>query len=216
MILGSAFVPAQVLLTILLLKSRSGRWAAIAFVAGMTVVRVLQGVIFGVVLTEEGSTSSTTSSTSTTASVLLLVLALVFFGTALKSLLAHEDADAPPPKWLTAAEAFTPVKAGLLGAGLLLVQPKFWVFTLSALSAIQAASPTRAAGTVMFLAFVVLAESLSIVAIGAAVLFPRRADSLLDASSRWLTTHNRQLVIGLGAVFGTWFAVKGLNGLGVL
>ena len=48
MIIGSAVVPMQIILLVLLLTSeKQGLVKAIAFVLGMTVVRVAQGVIFG-------------------------------------------------------------------------------------------------------------------------------------------------------------------------
>jgi hypothetical protein len=39
--------------------------------------------------------------------------------------------------------------------------------------------------------------------------------SLLGSISDWLTAHNRALMVVIGAVFGTWFVVKALDGLGV-
>lgn len=49
-IIGSAVVPLQVMLVILLLNSpRQGLAKTIGLVAGMTAVRLLQGVIFGLI-----------------------------------------------------------------------------------------------------------------------------------------------------------------------
>jgi hypothetical protein len=49
LILASAVLPLQTIVTLLLL--RSSIRSAYAWVAGMTMVRLLQGVLFGVVLT---------------------------------------------------------------------------------------------------------------------------------------------------------------------
>ncbi|MFF2052930.1 hypothetical protein ACFVU2_15125 [Leifsonia sp. NPDC058194] len=55
--------------------------------------------------------------------------------------------------------------------------------------------------------------------VGAAVvpvqLAPSRSAVILDALSGWLTRHNRVLMITLGLVFGSSFAVKALAGFGV-
>jgi hypothetical protein len=58
LIIGSALVPAQIILYILLLKSsRQGLLKASAYVGGMTTVRLLQGLFFGLILTN--STAAT-------------------------------------------------------------------------------------------------------------------------------------------------------------
>jgi hypothetical protein len=43
-----------------------------------------------------------------------------------------------------------------------------------------------------------------------------RGTSSSSTVSGWLERNNRHIVIGLGAVFGTWFMIKGLTGLGIL
>ena len=50
LVIGSAILPVQITVTVLLLRSSAGRIAAVAWVAGMTAVRLAQGVVFGLVL----------------------------------------------------------------------------------------------------------------------------------------------------------------------
>jgi hypothetical protein len=50
LVLGSALVPAQLVVTIALLRSPTGTRAAIGSVAGMSSVRLLQGAVFGLAL----------------------------------------------------------------------------------------------------------------------------------------------------------------------
>jgi hypothetical protein len=45
---------------------------------------------------------------------------------------------------------------------------------------------------------------------------PHRSAAALDAVSDWLGRRNREILIVLGLVFGTWFQAKGLGGLGVI
>ena len=45
---------------------------------------------------------------------------------------------------------------------------------------------------------------------------PARAAAMLDGITGFLARYNRVIMIVLGAVFGTWFLVKALSGLGVL
>jgi Sap, sulfolipid-1-addressing protein len=216
LILGSALVPIQIIITIMLLRSSAGRLTAVAWVAGMTVVRLVQGGLFGLVLSNKSGDADSAGGSSTTVSVLLLVIAALLLVTGIRQLLAEEDPDAPPPKWLTMMETIRPGKAFLLGAGLLLIGAKFWVFTLSALSAIGDADLGRSQAIVMFLLFVVLAESVHLVILAVAFAAPDASKAVLDRASAWLTRHNRMIVIVLSFVFGTWFLVKALSGLGVI
>jgi len=216
LIVGSAVVPIQIVITILLLRSTAGKRTAVAFVAGMTAVRLLQGLVFGLILSSSETADQTSGDSSTIVSVLLLVVAVLFLVTALRQLLHESDPDGEPPKWLKMTESIGPGKAFLLGAGLLAVGAKFWVFTLGAISAIGDADLGRPGSIVTFLVFVLLAESAMLTVVLAAVVMPRRSDAWLDRASRWLTDHNRLIMIVIGLVFGLWFMVKALDGLGVL
>ena len=51
--------------------------------------------------------------------------------------------------------------------------------------------------------------------IGVTVFAPARSDALLERASDWLSRHNRVMMIVIGLVFGVWFLIKGLDGLGV-
>ncbi len=148
--------------------------------------------------------------------MVLLVVGLLFWGTALRQLLAHQDDDAPPPKWIAMIESVSPGRAFFLGVGFLAIGAKFWVFTLGAIAAIGEADLEPAAAIGMFLLFVLLAESIHLAILAIAFAMPDRSDKVLERMSDWLERHNRLLMIILGAVFGTWFIFKALDGLGIL
>ena len=112
--------------------------------------------------------------------------------------------------------SLTPGKAFLIGAGLLAIGAQFWVFTLGAVGAISDADLGRSSSILNFLLFVVLAESVHLLLLGIVVVAPKKASSVLDRSSSWLEAHNRVIMIMLGLVFGTWFMIKALSGLGVI
>lgn len=213
LIVGSALVPVQLLITILLIAT--SRLTAFAWVAGTTTVRLAQGVLFGLVLSSTDVTT-TDSGPGPIASTLLLIAGLLFLVTAAKHLIGDDDPDAPPPRWMTAIDGLSPAKAYLFGAGAMAVGVKFWVFTLTAISVIGDADLGQPAATMTFLGFVVLASSAQLALIGVAVAAPRRSTVALDAISDWLTAHNRALMVVIGAVFGTWFLVKALDGFGVI
>ena len=61
-----------------------------------------------------------------------------------------------------------------------------------------------------------LAEAIPIAFVAYAALAPASSQALLERVSAWLERHNRVIVIVLGLVFGVWFLLKALSGLGVL
>ena len=211
--LASTVVPVQIVITVLLLRAPAGRKTAAAWVAGMTATRLAQGVVFGWLVRPDDSGSS--DEPALVVSVLLLVVGILLLVTAARAQFADDDPDAPPPRWMAAFDAVRPGKAFLLGAGLIAVSAKFWVFTLSALGAIEAADGTGTAAVVTYVAFVLLAQSLVLVVVAVAVVAPRRSDAFLTRVSDWMERHNRAIVVVVGLVFGSWFLLKALDGLGL-
>jgi len=212
---AGALVPAQIAITILLLRAPSGLAKAAAFVGGMTCIRLLQGIIFGVLLSEAVGNEGA-GGPGTIGSVLMLALGLVFIAAALRSLLAEDDPDAPPPRWVSMMDSVTAPKAFALGAGFLAVAPKFWVFTLSGIAVIEEADLQRGTATLAFLLFVALSQAVVLAILVAGVVAPHRSAVALDSISGWLERNNRAILVVIGLVFGTWFALKGLRGLGVV
>lgn len=210
-IIGSAVVPLQVMMIILLLNSpRQGLAKAICLVAGMTTIRLMQGVIFGLILSPEpGETSGKSSVVST----LLLVLGILLLITAYKQLRSEDDPDGPPPKWMVMLDTLTPLKAFGMGASLVLISGKFWVFTLSAIGVIEEAQLGQPSSTVAFLFFILLAQSLLLLAIIVRATIPGQSKSILEAISAWLTRYNRPIVIVVSLVFGLLFFVQGASGM---
>jgi hypothetical protein len=214
LIVASALVPVQITLTVLLLRA-SVKTAA-AWVAGMTATRLVQGVLFGFVFAGAGALSGTEDGPGLVVSGVLLVVAVLFLTKAAKELLGGRDDDAPPPKWMNLTESVTAGKAFLFGAGYVAIAAKLWVFTLGAIGAIDEAGHGAAASIVLFLLFVALAECIPIAVVAYAALAPESSQGMLERVSAWLERNNRVLVIVLGLVFGVWFLLKALQGLGAI
>ncbi len=212
-IIGSALVPVQIIITVLLLKSpRQGLAKGMAYAAGMTTTRLLQGLIFGLIFTESAEIEEG-GSKGPVISTLLLVLGLFLLITAYKQWRGEDDPDAPPSKWLTMLDGVTPLKAFGIGVALPLIGAKLWVFTLSALAVIAAAPLEQPLGAIVYLLFIVLAQSLLLIPITIRILIPKRSQSILDRFSAWLTQNNRPIVIIVSLVFGVLFLYFGISGL---
>ncbi len=210
-IIGSAVVPLQIMMVILLLNSpRQGLPKSIFLVAGMTVVRLLQGAIFGLILSPS---TGEASAKSPVVSTLLVVLGIILLITAYKTWRNEDDPDAPPPKWMVMQDNLTPLKAFGMGAVLVLISGKFWVFTLSAIAVIEDAQLGQPSSTVAFLMFVLLAQSLLLFAILIRIIIPGQSKSTLESISAWLTRYNRPIVLVVSLVFGLLFFVQGVSGL---
>jgi hypothetical protein len=215
LIVASALVPVQITLTVLLLRASVG--TAAAWVGGMTATRLVQGLLFGLVFAGAGVASGGDDGPGPAVSVVLLVVALLFLTKAAKVLLGGgDDDDAPPPKWMKLTDSVTAGKAFLFGAGYVAVAAKLWVFTLGAIGAIDEAGLGRTASAALFLLFVALAEAIPIAVVAYAALAPSSSRIVLDRVSAWLEKNTRVIVIVLGFVFGVWFLLKALQGLGVL
>lgn len=211
-IIGSAVVPLQlVIVTLLLTSERRGPLKAIAFVLGMTLARLGQGVLFGLVLTGGSGEPSDADGAGVVRATVMTVLGIFLLITAYKTWAKEPDPDAPPPKTLTMLGTLTPVKALLFGTGFVLIGPKLWIFVLGAISTISEAQLGQPASTWMFLLFVLLAESLMLIPILIRLLMPQRAKGLLESLAAWMKRYNDTIIIVISVVFGAVFLYQGIS-----
>ena len=216
LILGSAVEPIEIAITIMLLATPARLRAAGAWVAGHVLTRLLQGLVFGTILHWGARMSHQTAGRHWITATILLIVALIFLVTAARELLSGDDPDKPPPKWMTMLTSATPTKAFFIGVGVMVVSVKAWVLTLAAIGVIGNAGMGRATNAVIYLVFVALAASGNLLVIGAAALLPGQSRALLERTLSWIQRNDRYIMIGVGLVFGTWFGIKGLHGLGIL
>lgn len=210
---ATAVLPVQLAITILMLRSASGRARAGAWIAGMTLVRLVQYAVFGLVL--ERAMEDAAAGTSPVEGALLLVVAVLLLVSAARKIANQPDEDAPAPRWMTMVDGITSGRAFLMGAGLVAMSPKLWAFTLGAIGAIGDAALDPAVGWAVFIVWVVLAEALHLLAVLAAVVAPERAGVVLARAGGALERHSRAVMIGVGLVFGVWFLLKALAAFGI-
>ncbi|MGH2517318.1 MAG: GAP family protein [Ktedonobacterales bacterium] len=208
LIIGSMAMPTWILLVLFMLRSRHGLVGAVAFVGGVTAVRLLQGIIFGAILSAY-EISHRRDAPGTVVSTLLLVTGILMWTVALKQMWRQNDPDRPLPSWMTMISAITPIRA--LGLGMLLVvtSSRCWLFTLAALGVISRAELGPAPSVVAFLLYVLGAQLLLV----APILVSVRSSARFDAGANWLETHNRPIVIAVSLVVGSFFLWSGAIGL---
>ena len=76
-------------------------------------------------------------------STLLLVIGILMLITAYKKWDKDEDPDAPPPKWIAAVGSLSALKAFGIGAAVVAISAKQWVFTLSAIGVLGERTSVR-------------------------------------------------------------------------
>ncbi len=216
LILGSALEPIEIAITLMLLGTPARLRAAGAWIAGHATTRLLQGLVFGTILHWGARSANPTSARHWIVSTVLLLVALLFLVTAARELLTDDDPGAPPPKWMTVLTSASPIKAFFIGAGVMVVSVKAWVFTLAAIGVIGEAGLGHAGNVVTYLAFVGLAAGGNLLVVGAAAISPGHSGPVLDRTLRWIQDNDRPIVIVVGLVFGIWFGLKALHGFGIL
>ncbi len=211
MILGNVLAPLWLIIVLLLLASPGGLVKASAFVLGMTLARVVQGVLFGVVFA--ASAAETAGGGAPVAATIKLLLGILLLITAYKKWRKEEDLDEPPPKWMQSLNQTTAPRAFGMGALGIAVGPKLWAFTLSALAVISAAGLDPTAAIIAYAAYIVFAQILLILAILVSAVAPQGSRASLQRAIDWLTTNYRPISITVALVFGVFFAWNGVSGL---
>lgn len=211
LIAGAAIVPLWPMIVLFLLRSPGGLSKAVAFVAGAVTVRLLQGILFGLIF---GAAEETyPDSPAIIASILLLVIGILLLITAFMKWRKEEDPDAPPPRWIAAISGLSTPRAYFAGALLVSVATKQWVFTLSAISVIEDAAVSRPEAVGLYLLFVLAAQALVVTPLVIYVAAPKRAGRWLESAHGWLERNNDTILIAASLIFGLYFAFKGVSGL---
>ena len=212
LIVAAMVVPLYCVAVLLLLQSKGGLLKAIALVAGGVSVRLVQGILFGLVIgiaCQENSEPGPKLIVST----LLLIVGILLLVTAFKQWQKQDDPDAPAPQWMTAISRFSVLKAVGAGALFPLIAVKQWVFTLSAIGVIGEAGLGRKASVGAYLLFVIATQTLVLAPILAYALAPHWTAKPLEATRTWLERNNRAILIVMSLVIGAWFLFKGITGL---
>lgn len=212
LIIGAAVVPIWIIITLFLLRSEGGLVKAALFAAGAVCVRLLQGILFGYVF---GAAQDATdeSAQGLIVSTLLVVIGILMLITAFKQWRKEDDPDAPPPKWIAAISGLSAAKAFGMGALLVAIAAKQWVFTLSAIAMIGEAQLSQAGNITAFLFYVLAAQSLVLAPIVVYAVAPTQSAKSLETAQSWLERYNRPIVITISTIFGTLFLWKGISGL---
>lgn len=211
LVIASVIMPTWAVLVLYILRSERGLVAAIAFLGGVTLTRLLQGVIFGTMLGAYEVVHHSHNLAGTIVSTLLLVIGILMWGTALKQLFRQDDDDLASPlsKVLDMISAITPLRALALGMLLVVTSSPAWIFTLTALGIISQGGLTIAQSVVAFLLYVLGTQLLLV----APILVSTRSLAWFDVAAQWVEEHHRPIVVAVFLVVGSLFLWRGGTGL---
>lgn len=213
LVIGSVMMPTWVLLVLVLLREGRGPVEAIAFVSGIVVVKLLQGLIFGSIFGAYDVNHHRSEIEAIIVATLLIVVGLLMWMAALKLFIQGDDPDGPPPAWTRMVSAITPLKAFGLGAALVTTSSRSWLFTLAAIGIITQAVLGPGLSVLAFLIYIAGTISLVVTPIVLSIHSAGR----FNAVAYWLQKHDRVVMIvaslAVGAFF-LWSGVSSLLGLG--
>jgi hypothetical protein len=196
LMLGAAIVPVPIIIVLLLLSDRGGLLKGAAFVGGAIVVRLAQGIVFGYIFSSDPA-ATTDAGGNLIVSTLLIVIGVLMLISAYKKWAEVEDPDAPPPKWMAALGGLSAWKAFGMGAAVVAISTKQWVFTLGAIGVLERAHLGPPASIGLFLCYVLVAQAFGLIAVIAYTLSPQRAGGAVIAAQTWLERNNRPVMIAL-------------------
>ena len=211
-VLGATLVPLYPIVVLLLLQSQGGLAKAVAFVAGALAVRLVQGVLFGLVF-GAATEAYPEYGPEIIASTLLLVVGILLLIAAYKKWRKQPDPDEPPPRWMATLGRLPALQAVGAGALLVAISVKQWVFTLTAIDVIEGAALGTGLSVAAYLIYTLAIQLLVLLPILATAVAPQQSAKPLAAAQAWLERHNRTIVIAVSLVFGLYFSYKGISGL---
>jgi hypothetical protein len=208
LIVGSVAMPTWILLVVLLLSRGHRVFAAASFVAGVTAVRLAQGIVFGAFLTDY-SVPAHHSQVRVVSSLLLCITGILLWLAAVRQWRSPPRSDAPLPRWRSLVSSLTPGRTFLIGAVLVLTSSRAWLFTLAAMALIAQANLRPLQNVIAYFYYILGANLL----ITAPIVISLTSSARFEAGAHWLELHNRSIVIAVSAIVGSFFLWRGIAGL---
>ena len=210
-VVSATVVPFYIVAVLILLQTDGGLVKTLGFMAGGLAMRLVQGLLFGIVFGAAMQASSE-GGQRLIVSTLLLVLGILLLITAFLKWQKAEDPDAPP-RWMATISGLSAVKAVGAGALFVTIAVKQWVFTLSAIGVIGEAELGGAASVGLYLFYVLATQTLVLAPVLASAVVPQQALRILEAAQTWLERHSQVIAVTVSLVFGVLFLYKGVTGL---
>jgi hypothetical protein len=210
--IGVAISPVPIIAIILMLLSKQAGANSATFLIGWLIgIAVVLSVVVAVAGTATLNTSSGPAAGVSWIKVALGVLLLVV---GLRDWRKRPRGDEEPtlPKWLTAIEGISPLKAGGLGVLLSAVNPKNLLLLVAGGVAIAQGATTSGDKAVAIVVFIVIAASTVALPVILNLTMGDKARAVLDSMDDWLKANNSTVMAVLLLVIGFVLIGKGIGG----
>jgi len=212
MAIAAGISPIPIIGVVLMLATPRARTNGPALLVGWVFGLAAVGVVGLVVANAAGASDNGAASDG--ANTTQIVLGAVLIVLALRQWRKRPKAGEEPemPKWMTAVDHFTPVKAAGMGVVLSAVNPKNLILAVGATATIGA---TNLSGVDQAIAYAVFAVIATIGVAAPVVIFftmGDRAAALLDELKQWLAHHNAAIMAVILLVIGGKLLGQGIAG----
>ncbi|ARU51585.1 threonine/homoserine/homoserine lactone efflux protein [Cellulosimicrobium cellulans] len=210
---GVLISPLPIVAVVLMLVSGRAKANAFAFLAGWFVA---VGAVTLLVATLAGAATPDDEGPPLWAAILKIVLGVLLLLLAVKQWRGRPRAgvEPPAPKWMSAIDAFTPVKAAGLAVLLGAVNPKNLLLVVSGGAAIASAAPADTNAQVVASVVFALVASLGVATPVFIYLFMgSRAATMLDDLKAWMIHNNAVIMAVLLLVLGAKMLGDGISAL---
>jgi threonine/homoserine/homoserine lactone efflux protein len=215
--IAATLQPPQVIAMIILLQTRQGIANGLAYIAGMTSFRLALGSVSWLVFSSlEGSIETSGGEFDILVGTILVVLGLLLLVHALRQGFSAPGEDEVAASWLDKLEAVSPRQAFLVGLAFLALDPRDWIIDISAINLIAEADLSSSMSILVYLIYILLAQSLLWIPLLLTLLVPDRANRGLTTLNRWMKKHALRIEIAVATIFGLVFLAIGLEHLGAL
>jgi threonine/homoserine/homoserine lactone efflux protein len=201
--------PVPIIAVVLMLATPRARVNGPAFLLGWVAGLFALGTI--VLLVSSGIDASDDGEPATWVNWLKLVLGALLLFIALKQWRGR-NASGEPPKWMTAIDHFTPVKALGLGVLLSAVNPKNLLLTVAAAAAIAQTGISGVQQEIALGVFVLIGTLGPGIPVGIYFVLGERSKDLLDRLNSWMAANNAVIMAILMLVIGVKLIGDGLSG----
>jgi threonine/homoserine/homoserine lactone efflux protein len=210
---GVAVSPLPIVAVVLMLVSRRGGTNGRAFALGWIVGLAIVGAI--VLAVSSGADASDGGKPATWVSVLKLVLGALLLLVAVKQWRGRprDPAQVSMPKWMTALDTFTPLKATGAGALFSGLNPKNTLLAVSGAAAIAGTGIGTGRQVVAYAIFVAIATAGVGTPVVLAIVMGDRSRKLLNEIKDWMAANNAVIMAVLLLLLGVKNIGDGISGL---
>jgi hypothetical protein len=211
--IGVAVSPLPIVAVVLMLATPRGRVNGMAFTAAWA--GALTVVVTVVVLLGSGAGAQAGGAPTTGVLALKLALGVLFLLLAAKQFHDRPRPGHPAatPRWMSALDSVTPVRAAGLAVLLTVANPKNLALAIGGGAAIAGSKSGTAGAVVAVAVFVLIGSACAGVPLVVYLLGGQRASQVLESWKAWMAAHNNAIMTVLLLVLGAKYVGDAIGGL---